>query len=90
MVDGDACVFIVVYFFISPGQLPSQVRRHPFCEPAVVHPCPVHGHTTLPQGQDEKTGETVVACTVGVREKCLDVVKVGETFGGCSFMVHSE
>ena len=50
------CVDVSTFFF-KTGQFSCPVWRDPLCEPAMVHPCPVHRHTALPQGQDQEAGE---------------------------------
>lgn len=44
------------FFPPPPGQFSCQVRRDPFCEPALVHPCALHRHTAFPQRQDQEAG----------------------------------
>lgn len=43
-------------FFLSVGQLSCPFWRSPFCQPALVHPCPVHANQTVPQRQDKEKG----------------------------------
>lgn len=43
-------------FFLSVGQLSCPLWRSPFCQPALVHPCPVHTNQTIPQRQDKEKG----------------------------------
>lgn len=43
-------------FFLPVGQLSCPFWRSPFCQPALVHPCPVHANQTLPQRQDKEKG----------------------------------
>lgn len=43
------CVLTGVRFSLSaPGQLSGSLRRSPFCQPTLVHPCPVHAHQAIP------------------------------------------
>lgn len=44
------------HFFLSVGQLSCPLWRSPFCQPALVHPCPVHANQTIPQRQDKEKG----------------------------------
>ena len=46
---------------ISAGQFSSTLWGHPFCEPALVHPCHVHHHQTFPQRQDKEKSKTNVS-----------------------------
>lgn len=43
-------------FFLSIGQLSCTFWRSPFCQSALVHPCPVHANQTVPQRQDKEKG----------------------------------
>lgn len=43
-------------FIILIGQFPCSLWWNPFCQPAVVHPRPVHNNQALPEGQDEEAG----------------------------------
>lgn len=40
----NRCVFLC----FRPGQLSCPLRRSPFCQPALVHSCPVHAHQAIP------------------------------------------
>lgn len=43
-------------FFLSIGQLSCTFWRSPFCQSALVHPCPVHANQTVPKRQDKEKG----------------------------------
>jgi len=43
-------------FFPSVGQLSCPLWRSPFCQPALVHSCPVYANQTIPQRQDKEKG----------------------------------
>ena len=49
---------------ISAGQFSSALWGHPFCEPALVHPCHVHHHQTFPQRQDKEKSKTNVSLSL--------------------------
>lgn len=48
--------WIFLSLYIPLGQFPSTIRRNSFCQPTMVHPCPVYCNPAFPKGEDSEKG----------------------------------